>query len=46
MSVKYSIRPNNISTFSILGPSKIYPNWDFGFEKEPSGNPACVADYD
>jgi hypothetical protein len=20
-------------------PSKIYPNWDFGFENKPSGNP-------
>jgi hypothetical protein len=37
--VKYSIWPLNISTFSNLGPSKIYPNWDFWFEKKPSGNP-------
>jgi hypothetical protein len=22
-----------------LGPSKIYPNWDFWFEKKPSGIP-------
>jgi hypothetical protein len=29
-----------IPTFSILRPSKIYPNWDFGFENKPSGNPA------
>jgi hypothetical protein len=26
-------------TFSHLRPSKICPNWDFWFEKEPSGNP-------
>jgi hypothetical protein len=25
--------------FSIARPSKIYPNWDFGFENKPSGNP-------
>jgi hypothetical protein len=31
MYVKYS--------FSILRPSKIYPNWDFWFENKPSGNP-------
>jgi hypothetical protein len=24
--------------FPILWPSKIYPNWDFGFENKPSGN--------
>jgi hypothetical protein len=29
----------NISTASIARPSKIYPNWDFWFEKMPSGNP-------
>jgi hypothetical protein len=28
-----------ITTFSIPRPSKIYPNWDFGFENKPSGNP-------
>jgi hypothetical protein len=22
-------------------PSKIYPNWDFGFENKPSGNPGA-----
>jgi hypothetical protein len=38
-SVKYSKWPFNISTLSNLGPSKIYTNWDFGFEKKPSGNP-------
>jgi hypothetical protein len=26
--------------FSILRPSKIYPNRDFCFENKPSGNPA------
>jgi hypothetical protein len=29
----------NIPTTSIIGPSKIYPNWDFWFENTPSGNP-------
>jgi hypothetical protein len=33
MTIKYSSIP-------ILRPSKIYPNWDFGFENKPSGNPA------
>jgi hypothetical protein len=28
----------NIATLSILGPSKIYPNWDFLFENIPSGS--------
>jgi hypothetical protein len=28
-----------ISAFSNLRHSKIYPNWDFWFEKKPSGNP-------
>jgi hypothetical protein len=32
MTIKY--------TFTILRPSKIYPNWDFGFENIPSGKPA------
>jgi hypothetical protein len=40
MSVKYSKRPENISTYSTLRPSKIYPTWEFWFEKKPSGNPA------
>jgi hypothetical protein len=39
MSVKYSKWPKNMSTCSNLRPSKIYPNWDFWFEKKPSGNP-------
>jgi hypothetical protein len=38
-AVIYSKWPKNIPTFSISSPSKIYPNWDFGFEKIPSGNP-------
>jgi hypothetical protein len=28
-----------IPAFSIVGPSKIYPNWDFWFENIPFGNP-------
>jgi hypothetical protein len=32
----------NTPTFSILKPSKIYPNWDFWFENIPSGNPTSV----
>jgi hypothetical protein len=39
MSVKYSKWPYKISTFSNVGQSEIYPNWDFWFEKKPSGNP-------
>jgi hypothetical protein len=23
--------------------SKIYPNWEFGFENKPSGNPGFIA---
>jgi hypothetical protein len=40
MTVKCSKWPKNIPAFSILRPSKIYPNWDFWFENKPSGNPA------
>jgi hypothetical protein len=29
----------NIPTSSIARPTKIYPNWDFGFGMKPSGNP-------
>jgi hypothetical protein len=32
----------NISTFSNLTPSKIYPNWYFWFKIKPSGNPAAM----
>jgi hypothetical protein len=39
MSVEYSKRPKNISTFSSLRPSKVSPNWYFWFENKPSGNP-------
>jgi hypothetical protein len=39
MPVKNSQWPQNISTFSNLRSSKIYPNWYFGFENKPSGNP-------
>jgi hypothetical protein len=34
MSVIYSKWPYNIPTFSLSSPSKIYPNWDFWFEKK------------
>jgi hypothetical protein len=45
--IKYPKCPSNIpnghkigiSSISNLRPSKIYPNWDFWFEKKPSGNP-------
>jgi hypothetical protein len=40
MSVQYSRWLLNISAFSTLRPSKIYPDWDFWFENKPSGNPA------
>jgi hypothetical protein len=33
MAIRY------ISIFSNLRPWKIFPNWDFGFKNEPSGNP-------
>jgi hypothetical protein len=39
MSVEYSKRTQNISTFSNLRPSKIYPNCTFWFENKPSGKP-------
>jgi hypothetical protein len=39
MAVKYSKWSLKISPFSNLRPSKINPNWDFWFEKKPSGNP-------
>jgi hypothetical protein len=41
MGVKYTKRRWNIPTFSILRPSKIYPNWDFWFENVPSCNPTA-----
>jgi hypothetical protein len=41
MLIIYSKWPQNTPTFSIPRPSKIYPNWDFWFEKIPSGNPGC-----
>jgi hypothetical protein len=40
ISIKFSTRAQNISAFSNLRPSKIYPNWFFLFQKKPSGNPA------
>jgi hypothetical protein len=39
MSPRHSEWPYNIPTFSIPRPSKFYPNWDFGLENIPSGNP-------
>jgi hypothetical protein len=39
ISLKYSKWLQNISTFSNLRPSKIYPNSDVWFENKPSGNP-------
>jgi hypothetical protein len=33
MAVKYSKWPQKIPTSSIARPYKIYPNWDFRFEK-------------
>jgi hypothetical protein len=42
MAVKYSKWSQNIPTFTIQMPSKIYPNWDFCFENKPSGNPASA----
>jgi hypothetical protein len=38
MAIKY------IAIFFNLGRSKIYPDWDFWFEKKPSGNPGWKAD--
>jgi hypothetical protein len=38
----YSKWQLHIPTFSIPWPPKIYPNWDFWFEKLPSGNPEAV----
>jgi hypothetical protein len=44
MVIKYTNWPQNrsnaknIPTYSISKPSKIYPNWDLGFENIPSGN--------
>jgi hypothetical protein len=37
--LKYTKRPSNIPTSSIIRLSKIFPKWDFGFENIPSGNP-------
>jgi hypothetical protein len=39
LSVKHSKWPSNMSTFSNPRPSKIYPNWNFWVENEPSANP-------
>jgi hypothetical protein len=45
MSLKYSKWQYNISTFSNLRTSKIYPNWDFWFENKPSGSPDTDREY-
>jgi hypothetical protein len=42
MAVIYSKWPNNIPTFSIRRPSKIYPNGIFWFENKTSGNPDAI----
>jgi hypothetical protein len=42
MIVKLTKWSLNLPTFSIARPSKIYPNFDFSFDKKPSGNPAVV----
>jgi hypothetical protein len=39
MTIKYFKWRLTIPAFSILGPSKIYPNWDFWSENKPSVNP-------
>jgi hypothetical protein len=42
----YPNRRQNItdgSTFSNQRRSKIYPNWDFWLENEPSGNPGTAS---
>jgi hypothetical protein len=41
MAIIYSKWAQNMPTFSILKPYKIYPNAYFRFENVPSGNPAC-----
>jgi hypothetical protein len=38
MVMKYSKWPQNMSIFSNLRPTKIYPIWDFWFKNKPSGN--------
>jgi hypothetical protein len=43
LAEKFTKQPFNIPTSSIASPSKIYPDWDFGFEKIPSGNPGQKA---
>jgi hypothetical protein len=39
MAVQYYKWPWKITTFSILSPFKMYPNWDFWFANKPSGRP-------
>jgi hypothetical protein len=38
MAIIYLKWPTNLTTFSIPGLFKIYPNLDFWFENKPSGN--------
>jgi hypothetical protein len=43
LGIKTQITIKYINFFPIyVRPSKIYPNWDFGFENKPPGNPALV----
>jgi hypothetical protein len=42
MAIKYSKWPYKIPTFSILRPTKIYPNRDFRNENIPCGNSDIV----
>jgi hypothetical protein len=42
MNTKCTKLTQNVPTFSNLRPSKIYPNWDFCFEKKLSGNSAQI----
>jgi hypothetical protein len=42
-SYKYSKWTENIQTFSVPRPSKIYQKWDFRFANIPSGNPGVGA---
>jgi hypothetical protein len=41
----FSTYKMHIPTFSIVRPSKMYPNLDFWFENLPSGNPGGLVQY-
>jgi hypothetical protein len=57
MTTNYTKLPENIpngreifqmvikTIFSMPWPSKIYPNWDFWLETEPSGNPTSEGSF-